>query len=145
MLTEPRTVPAAAARIACRGFTLVEVIIVVAIVTILMAIALPSYQAHARKSRRAEAQSYLMTVAARQQQFLVDTRAYAPNLPTINIAQPTNVANFYNVTLVAAGGPPPTFQLTATPKAGTDQVLETCGTLGIDQSGAKTASASGCW
>jgi len=131
--------------LARRGFTLVEMIIVVAIVAILVAVALPSYRDYVRKSRRAEAQAYLMAVAGRQTQFLVDTRAYAATLATINIAQPPNVAASYDVTLAAVAGPPPTFLLTAAPKPGTDQVSERCGTLTINQTGAKTAAVTGCW
>jgi type IV pilus assembly protein PilE len=128
-----------------RGFTLVEMIIVVAIVALLAAIALPSYREHVRKSRRAEAQAYLMAVAGRQQQFLVDTRSYAPSLATVNIPMPANVLASYDVTLAAVAGPPPTFVLSAVPKAGTDQTYERCGTLTINQTGAKTASLSSCW
>jgi len=128
-----------------RGFTLIELIIVIAIVALLVAVALPSYRDHVRKSRRAEAQAYLMSVAGRQQQFLVDTRAYAPNLTTINIPTPADVSRSYTVTLNVVAGPPPTFTLTAAPTAGTDQVNEKCGTLTINQSGAKTAALSSCW
>jgi type IV pilus assembly protein PilE len=127
------------------GFTLIEVMITVAIVAILAAIALPTYREHVRKSRRAEAQAFLMNVAARQQQFLLDTRAYASSLATAVGAAPANVAATYNVTLVAAGGPPPTFVVTATPRADTDQPLEQCGTLAIDQTGTKTAALGSCW
>ena len=128
-----------------RGFTLVELIITIAIVAILVAVALPTYRDHMRKSRRAEAQAYLMAIAGRQAQFLVDTRAYAATLGTINIPQPASVDAAYDVTLAAAGGPPPTFTITAAPKPGTDQTQERCGTLAIDQTGAKTASLSSCW
>ena len=128
-----------------RGFTLIELIIVIAIVALLVAVALPSYRDHVRKSRRAEAQAYLMSVAGRQQQFLVDTRAYAAALATINIPMPSSVNSYYTVTLNAPVGSPPTFTLTAAPMAGTDQVNEKCGTLTIDQSGAKTAALSSCW
>ena len=128
-----------------RGFTLVEVIITVAIVAILAAVALPSYREHVRKSRRAEAQAYLMAVASRQQQFLLDTRGYAADLATVGIAAPTNVAAAYDLAVATVAGPPPTFRVTATPKATTDQVQERCGTLAIDQTGAKTAALATCW
>jgi len=128
-----------------RGFTLIEVIIAMAIVAILVAVALPAYRDHMRKSRRAEAQAYLMAVASRQQQFLLDTRGYAPDLTTVGIAAPANVAAVYDLAVVAVAGPPPTFRLTATPKATTDQVYERCGWLTIDQTGAKTTELGNCW
>ena len=133
------------ARTRSRGFTLIELVITIAIVGVLVAVALPTYRDHMRKSRRAEAQAYMMAVAGRQQQFLIDSRAYAATLGTINIPMPASVTAAYNVTLFVAGGPPPTFVLTAAPKAGTDQVYERCGTLTVDQTGAKTASLSSCW
>jgi len=120
-------------------------IITVAIIGILVGIALPAYRDYIRKSRRSEAQAYLMTVAARQQQFLVDTRSYAAALATINVPMPNNVNASYDVTLAAVAGPPPTFLLSATPKPGTDQVEENCGVLTINQTGTKTASLPTCW
>ena len=100
-----------------RGFTLIEVIIAMAIVAILVAVALPAYRDHMRKSRRAEAQAYLMAVASRQQQFLLDTRGYAPDLTTVGIPAPANVSAAYDLAVAAVAGPPPSFRLTATPKA----------------------------
>lgn len=126
-----------------RGFTLIELMIAVAIVAILAVVALPSYQEHVRKSRRAEAQAYLMAVAGRQQQFLVDTRAYGATLTDVGIAMPDSVASGYDVTLTVVAGPPPAFSLTAAPKA--DQASERCGTLSIDQAGTKGAAVAGCW
>jgi type IV pilus assembly protein PilE len=128
-----------------RGFTLVELIITVAIVAILVSVALPTYRDHVRKSRRAEAQAYLMAVASRQQQFLIDTRGYAAALATVAIAAPANVSAVYDLGLAAAAGPPPTFRISATPKTGSDQVYEKCGTLAIDQTGAKSAALGTCW
>jgi type IV pilus assembly protein PilE len=123
-----------------RGFTLIEMMIVVAMVAILAAIALPSYREQIKKSRRSEAQSYLLAIAARQQQFLVDTRAYA-TLPNVGVAQPANVTAAYTVTMPDPVGT--TFTVTATPKSG--QSSEKCGTLTINQTGTKTAAVTGCW
>ena len=66
-----------------RGFTLIEVMIVVAVVAILSAIAYPSYQEHVRRSHRSAAQAFMLDVAARQQQRLIDMRSYAPDLATL--------------------------------------------------------------
>ena len=126
-----------------RGFTLIEVIIAMAIVAILVAVALPSYRDHMRKSRRAEAQAYLMAVASRQQQFLLDTRGYAPDLATVGIAQPANVTAAYTVTIPPMASGAPNFRVVATPTS--DQALEKCGRLEIDNTGAKTAALSSCW
>jgi type IV pilus assembly protein PilE len=124
------------------GFTLIELMITVAVVAILAAIAYPSYQQHVRKSRRAEAQAFMMAVAARQQQFLVDTRSYADTLDTVGVPTPANVSLAYTPAL-AASAPATTFTLTLTPKA--IQAAETCGTLSIDHVGIKTPATSGCW
>lgn len=125
------------------GFTLIEMLIVVAMVAILAAVALPSYREYIKKSYRSEAQSYLMTIAARQQQFLVDTRAFSALGPDNIASQPSNVTSAYAVTMVTVDGPPPTFTLTARPTAA--QASEKCGTLTLDQTGTKTAAVTGCW
>lgn len=126
-----------------RGFTLLELLVAVAIVGILAAVAYPSYQEQVRKSRRAEAQSFLMAVAGRQQQFLLDTRSYAVTVAAIGVPVPVSVASNYTLAIAVAAGPPPTYTVTATP-SGT-QAGEACGTLSIDQAGAKTAATGGCW
>jgi type IV pilus assembly protein PilE len=125
-----------------RGFTLIELMITVAVVAILAAVAFPSYQQHVRKSRRAEAQAFMMAVAARQQQFLVDTRSYAATLDAVGISTPSNVALAYTPAL-AASAPANTFTLTLTPKS--IQSAESCGELSIDHSGSKTPATGGCW
>ena len=126
-----------------RGFTLVELMVVVAVVAILAAVALPSYREYIKKSARAEAQAYLMAVASRQQQFMLDTRAYSTLSVDAVVAQPRNVSAAYVVTMVTMPGPPPTFTLTATPAPA--QASDKCGTLSLDQTGTKTAAMAGCW
>ena len=63
-----------------RAFTLIELMIVVAIVAILAGIAYPSYMDQVRKGNRAKAQAFLMDVAQRQQSYLMVHRQYAQSL-----------------------------------------------------------------
>lgn len=126
-----------------RGFTLIELMIAVALVAIVVATALPSYSSYVRRSVRTEAQSFITSVAARQQQFLVDTRVYAPSLTAMGMTVPTRIAGAYDVKLEVVAGPPQTFVLTAEPKSG--QTKDSCGTMTLNQAGAKTAATTGCW
>lgn len=119
-----------------RGFSLIELLITVAVVGILATIAYPSYQSYLVRSNRSAAQSFLMDIAQRQQQYLLDARAYAGDVKTLNLAVPAKVDSTYAVNILPAVGPPPGFTAIATPRAGTPQAAD--GALSIDQAGTKT-------
>jgi len=127
-----------------RGFTLIELMVTLAIVAILAAIAYPSYLSHVRKANRAAAQGYMLEVANLQQRFLLDARQYAQDLPTLNSTVPTNVSAKYTVTTsLKTGTTLPGFLVTAAPIGA--QALDSCGTLTVDETGLKTPSGSSCW
>jgi type IV pilus assembly protein PilE len=124
-----------------RGFTLVELMIVATLVGVLAAIAYPSYQEYQKRARRSAAETFMLDLANRQQQYLLDQRSYAgattcttAGLTTLNVTVPAEVSTFYDV-CIQAGGPPPTFTIKSTPKSGT--MMAGDGDLTIDQIGTK--------
>lgn len=142
-----------------RGFTLIELMIVVAIVGILAAIAFPSYRNYVIKSHRAVAKSALSEMAARQEAFLADRKTYA----TTSLAQlgypaattyllggkdyASSSSNAIYSLAISTGATATTYTITATPLG--SQTRDTdCAILGIDNVGRKTASGpkgSACW
>ena len=102
-------------RRSARGFSLIDVMITVAIVGVLATIALPSYQSSVRKSNRGAAQSYLGDIAQRQQQYLLDQRSYASTEAALGLTTPSSVAPFYTIAIGISAGPPPAFTASATP------------------------------
>lgn len=128
---------------AAKGFTLIELMITVAVLAIIASVAYPSYQAHIRKGHRAKAQALLMDMAMRQSQRLMDVRSYAADTATLGVAVPTEVSNYYTIAINADAGPPPTYTLRATPK--NSQTKDQCGELSLNQAGSKSAAAANCW
>jgi len=139
-----RTADTACSRV--RGMTLIELMVAVAIVSILVSIAVPSYALFMKKSRRGDTESTLMDIAQREQQYLIDARAYAPDTATLGTTVPADVSAYYTIQIcrtavpcVAPGGTPPTFAVIATPIAGSPQAGDY--TLTLDHTGAKTPTS----
>ncbi|MES2675225.1 MAG: type IV pilin protein [Pseudomonadota bacterium] len=117
------------------GFTLIEMMIAVAIVGILAAIALPSYQQHVIRSHRSAAQSEMMDIANREQQYLLANRAYA-NKTTLaaSYTLPGDVSAKYDYDITVGATAVPTYLITFSP-TGT-QVGD--GDLTLSSDGVKT-------
>ncbi|MBC7453119.1 MAG: type IV pilin protein [Massilia sp.] len=121
------------------GFTLIEVMITVAIISILSAIAMPIYSNFLVRGNRAVAQAYLADIAMKQQQYLLDSRTYAATLTQLSMSVPGSVSAYYTIT-IANSATPPSFAATATPIAGTRQASDV--TLSINNVGAKLPAGS---
>jgi type IV pilus assembly protein PilE len=99
-----------------KGFTLIELVIAVVIVGILATIAMPAYQEYVRRGARAAAQSEMMDIANREQQFLLANRVYASKttLESSGYSLPGNVSSKYGYAITTVDAPP-TFTITFTP------------------------------
>ena len=130
------------------GFTLIELMIVVAIIAILAGIAYPSYMDQVRKGNRAKAQAFLMDVAQRQQSYLMVHRQYAQSLQQLGfdngsgdlalgdeLAKLDAVYDIAGMSMGSIAGPPPSFNMTLPVKSGTLQDGD--GSLCLANSGAR--------
>lgn len=143
-----------------QGFTLIELMIVVAIIGILASIAYPSYQESIRKSRRADAKGALLGFANAMERHYTETNSYCDaggtgganscggatndtGSPSIfSIKSPIDGNDkYYDLTIQAANAN--TYTLRATPAGG--QASDSCGNLEITHTGVKTPTTSGCW
>lgn len=135
-----------------RGFTLIELMITVAIVGILAAIVTPSYFNYVVKSNRAAAEGYITSVASKQQQFFLDARQYFCTTASANCSQvmaitpPTEVSNNYSISVTADNSTtPPSYEVIATPTGNQARRDTNCGSIKIDQSASKWMKPSGTW
>lgn len=130
------------------GFTLVELMVVVAIIAILTLIAYPAYQDQMRKTRRSDAKIALTELANRQEKFFSNYSRYTATItgaPDASLGYDTDYSTQKYYRLTAATPTNTTFTVTATavstgPQGGDTQ----CQTMSINHIGAKTP-LTGCW
>lgn len=100
------------------GYSLIEVMIVVVIISILAGIAYPSYQDSVRKGNRSAAQNDMLEIANRQKQFLIANRSYATKaqLEASGYQLSSDVSANYDWGITLGAGAAPTFTVTFTAK-----------------------------
>ena len=131
------------------GFTLVELMVTVAVVAILASVAYPSYMDQVRKGRRAEAQAVLMEASQFLERYATMNMRYDQDAAGTAVALPAALAKaprdgaskFYDVSLQSVSAT--AYTLRAVP-AGT-HTGDACGTMTVTHTGVKGAARSDCW
>jgi type IV pilus assembly protein PilE len=140
-----------------KGFTLIELMLVLVVLAVILTIALPSYQGVTRKSQRAAAQSALLDLANRQEQYFLNNKTYTGTLANLGRPASYYVDSRGQQTAAAADAvyqlsitvpePPLGYSLTAT--ALNDQAEDGCGNYTLTSAGVRTVTgptpAAQCW
>lgn len=124
-----------------QGFSLIEVMIVVAIIGIIAAIAFPSYREHVIKGRRAGGTACLMQAAQQMERFYTTQLTYEGSPAAF--ACDSSTTPHYTVTRTAVDAK--SYTLSAAPQGAQATQDTRCGTLTIDQTGARNPDTAGCW
>ncbi len=129
-----------------KGFTLIELMIVVAIIAILASVAYPAYTEHTRQARRADGQAALLQAANAMERYYTANYSYAGAALGAGGIFPAAVpldggTTYYNLTITNQTAS--TFTLNAAPVGA--QTGDRCGTMTLDETGAKTAAEADCW
>lgn len=144
----------------CRqfGITLIELMVVVAIIAIISAFAYPSYQRYVIKAKRTVAQNNLLQIADRQQQFFMDNKRFTADLTELGFPADPHVVDDDGSTTVAGDAQAvyslslsnvtaTTWTITAAPLNGQLSRDSYCGSLSITHAGTKgkTGASDNCW
>ena len=131
------------------GFTLIELMITVAIIAIIVAIALPNYRSYTLRSHRADAQAALLDMAARQERFLAQNNTYTTVVDAangLNMGTTTSAEGYYNISATAcAGGNISTCYLLTAAATGSQLGDTECLSVTFDSIGTRGGTTADCW
>lgn len=152
-----------------KGFTLIEVMIVVAIIGVLAAVAYPSYKEYVSRSRRAEARTILISSQQWMERFYTENFRYDKNSANVAVTDASQFPSrftvspvpgqgnaVYDITVIVTNDVRDAYSVKATRKAGTSMAADRCGNFSIDHLGRrdlesysgfanKAAALEACW
>jgi type IV pilus assembly protein PilE len=139
------------------GFSLIEMMVVVVVIAILTAIAIPIYERYVQESRRTAAKTGLMDVASREEKYFSTNNTYTANLTllgytgsgaSITVPNNTPATDYYTITVAPSGSSSSDFTATAIPITGSTQQSDVCGNYTLTDLGVQGNSVTpntGCW
>jgi type IV pilus assembly protein PilE len=133
------------------GFTLIELLIVIIVIGILAAVAVPSYRQYVVRSQRADATSALLALATAQEKFYLQCNTYASDIAAATSCadgelafSDTSEKGWYDLSITASSATD--FTLRATPASGGPQASDSdCSFFQVTGTGVRTASGTKCW
>lgn len=141
-----------------KGFTLIELMIVIVIVAILVGVALPSYQASVSKTRRAEAKEFALKVAHAQERHYTQYLRYADTITGTaaadNLGWATadldSASGYYSLDTAGSTFTATGYTIQIKPVAGKSQADDICGSFKVTHTGVKSytgtsGSKEQCW
>jgi type IV pilus assembly protein PilE len=128
-----------------RGFTLIELMIVIAVLAIIIAIGYPSYRDQVMKARRADGKAFLLEIADRQERYYSDQSTYTTDITDLGFTNAVATDGYYQAAITddPTGDLTLSYTITVTP-IGT-QTDDRCASFTVTSQGTRTASPADCW
>ncbi len=128
-----------------RGFTLIELMIVLAIVAVIIAFGYPSYRNQVLKANRSDGMIFILEIADRQERFYSDRGTYTTDITDLGFASTTSPDGNYTVAITddPSNDITITYRITATPQG--RQADDICNSYTLDSLGTRISSPDGCW
>ena len=137
-------------RVAQRGFTLIELMVALAVLAILAVIAIPSYRSYVLRTQRTDARGALLRLQASEEKYFLQNNTYTDDFLALGMTDASEHGLYRTIIALTAGGMGYTATTTAVPGLGQDDDIK-CTSFSIDQSGRSSASGSAanpsqyCW